>query len=136
MSSLKQSLPDVLALRLEEAITILERAGLAYVVEWSQQPRPREEDLVGTPTTYVVRQLCTVDNKIKLTVTNRYRKEVQNKMAYKIEKEECISCGTCAATCPVGAITEDTDGKYLIGDSCVECGACAGVCPVGAIKQP
>lgn len=54
-------------------------------------------------------------------------------MAYKIS-DNCISCGTCAAECPVGAISEG-DGKYVIDpDKCIECGACAGVCPVEAPK--
>lgn len=52
-------------------------------------------------------------------------------MAYKIS-DDCISCGACAAECPVSAISEG-DGKYVIDpDVCIECGACAGVCPVGA----
>ena len=52
-------------------------------------------------------------------------------MAYKIS-DECIACGSCAAECPVGAISEG-DGKYVIdADTCIECGTCAGVCPVGA----
>ena len=56
-------------------------------------------------------------------------------MAYNIE-DGCISCGTCAGTCPVEAISEG-DGKYEINpDVCVECGACAGNCPVGAIVAP
>ena len=55
-------------------------------------------------------------------------------MAYKIT-DECISCGACAAECPVSAISEG-DTKYVIdADTCVECGACAGVCPVGAPEQ-
>ena len=54
-------------------------------------------------------------------------------MAYKIS-DDCISCGTCAAECPVGAISEG-DGTYVIDpDKCIECGACAGVCPVEAPK--
>ncbi len=52
-------------------------------------------------------------------------------MAYQIS-DDCISCGACAAQCPVEAISEG-DGKYVIdADTCVSCGACAGVCPVGA----
>ncbi len=52
-------------------------------------------------------------------------------MAYKISSE-CISCGACAAECPVEAIFEG-DGKYEINpDTCIECGNCAEVCPVGA----
>ena len=52
-------------------------------------------------------------------------------MAYKIS-DDCISCGACAAECPVSAISGG-DGKYVINpDECIECGACEGVCPVGA----
>ena len=55
-------------------------------------------------------------------------------MAYKIS-EECISCGACAAQCPVNAISEGA-GKYEIdADTCIECGACADTCPVGAPAQ-
>ncbi|AAM24188.1 DUF362 domain-containing protein [Caldanaerobacter subterraneus] len=48
--------------------------------------------------------------------------------------EECISCGACAAECPVDAIYEG-DGKYEIDpEKCIDCGACEAVCPTGAIK--
>ncbi len=55
-------------------------------------------------------------------------------MAHKIT-DECISCGACEATCPVGAISEG-DGKYVIdADACIDCGACADGCPMGAIVK-
>ncbi len=51
-------------------------------------------------------------------------------MAYTIT-DACISCGACAAGCPVEAITEG-DGKFEINpETCIECGACADTCPVG-----
>lgn len=55
-------------------------------------------------------------------------------MAYKIA-DTCISCGACAAECPVNCISEG-DGIYVIdADTCIECGTCASVCPVGAPDQ-
>jgi ferredoxin len=54
-------------------------------------------------------------------------------MAYVIN-DDCVSCGACAADCPVSAIAEG-EGKFVIdGATCVDCGACAGTCPVGAIN--
>lgn len=53
-------------------------------------------------------------------------------MAYNITSD-CISCGNCKDTCPVGAIAEGT--PYVIDEAtCIDCGACAADCPVDAIK--
>ena len=52
-------------------------------------------------------------------------------MAYVIS-DDCISCGACAAGCPVEAISEGAAHYEINADVCVDCGACAGVCPVGA----
>lgn len=54
-------------------------------------------------------------------------------MAYVIS-DDCVMCGSCAAECPSGAISEG-DGKYVIDpNTCVDCGTCEGVCPAGAIS--
>lgn len=52
-------------------------------------------------------------------------------MPYKIN-DNCISCGACAAECPVSCISVG-DSKYVIdSDTCIDCGTCSGVCPVDA----
>ncbi|MBP3502514.1 MAG: 4Fe-4S binding protein [Clostridia bacterium] len=52
-------------------------------------------------------------------------------MAYKIS-DKCISCGACAAQCPMECIHQG-DERYEIDENvCISCGTCAGVCPVGA----
>lgn len=47
--------------------------------------------------------------------------------------DDCISCGACAAQCPVNAISEG-DGKFVVDtNTCIDCGACESGCPTGAI---
>ncbi len=53
----------------------------------------------------------------------------------RVISDECIACGACADTCPVGAIFEG-DGKYVVNaDECIDCGACEESCPTGAISE-
>ena len=56
-------------------------------------------------------------------------------MAYKINSDECIKCGTCEGGCPVSAISEGDDAYVIDADTCISCGACAGNCPVSAIAE-
>lgn len=58
-------------------------------------------------------------------------------MAYRINADECISCGSCEASCPQKCISQGEDQKYVIDEAnCIECGSCKGVCPVDAPKSP
>ncbi|MGL5765357.1 MAG: 4Fe-4S binding protein, partial [Sarcina sp.] len=41
----------------------------------------------------------------------------RNKMAYRINKDECIGCGACEAVCPVTCISEVEDGKREINEN-------------------
>ncbi len=52
-------------------------------------------------------------------------------MAYVIT-DSCVACGTCAASCPVEAISEG-DIYKIDPDTCIECGTCAEGCPSEAI---
>lgn len=58
-------------------------------------------------------------------------REVVKNMAYKIT-DKCISCGACAAECPVGCIAQGEERYVIDKEACIGCGTCAGVCPVEA----
>jgi len=55
-------------------------------------------------------------------------------MAYKIT-DECISCGACSDTCPVGCIEQGDEFYKIDADECISCGACVDSCAVSAIVE-
>lgn len=55
-------------------------------------------------------------------------------MAYKIT-DACVNCGACEPECPVQAISEKNDLRWIDPDKCTDCGSCAAVCPTEAIIQ-
>jgi len=55
-------------------------------------------------------------------------------MAYLIDKQECTNCGACEPECPVEAISEKDDARWIDAELCTDCGACADVCPVECIS--
>lgn len=58
-------------------------------------------------------------------------------MAYIINQNKCICCGTCDVECPFHAVIISEKGKFSIDDEkCRECGICESVCPVDAASAP
>lgn len=55
-------------------------------------------------------------------------------MAYVINPDVCVACGTCAPACPVEAISEG-DVYTIDPETCLSCGSCASVCPSEAISE-
>ncbi|MGL4986551.1 MAG: 4Fe-4S binding protein [Treponemataceae bacterium] len=55
-------------------------------------------------------------------------------MAYKIN-DDCVNCSTCEQECPVSAISEKNNARFIDPDACISCGACAAVCPAAAISE-
>ncbi len=52
-----------------------------------------------------------------------------------VNKEECVSCGTCVEECPEEAITMGDDEMPIIDkEKCTECSTCVEACPSEAIK--
>ena len=56
-------------------------------------------------------------------------------MAFRINADDCVSCGTCAEECPVEAISQGDDSYVIDEDACLSCGSCAGACPCEDISE-
>lgn len=57
------------------------------------------------------------------------------KNQHLIDPEICIRCGTCEATCPVGAVSHDDVNYVVDADKCNACMDCIAPCPTGSIDN-
>ena len=54
-------------------------------------------------------------------------------VAYHINPNQCLVCGSCADDCPLGIIAANGNCYVIDADQCIDCGSCALTCPVEAI---
>jgi benzoyl-CoA 2,3-dioxygenase component A len=57
------------------------------------------------------------------------------KKQHLIDPEICIRCGTCEATCPVGAVSHDDLNYVVDAGKCNYCMDCIAPCPTGSIDN-
>lgn len=60
---------------------------------------------------------------------------MSSKRYAQVDKEYCVSCGTCIKACPLQAISVP-DGISAVVElaRCIGCGLCARECPASVIK--
>ena len=60
---------------------------------------------------------------------------MSSKRYAQVDKEYCVSCGTCTKACPLQAISVP-DGISAVVElaRCIGCGLCARECPASVIK--
>ena len=60
---------------------------------------------------------------------------MSSKRYAQVDKEYCVSCGTCIKACPLQAISVP-DGIIAVVElaRCIGCGLCARECPASVIK--
>lgn len=60
---------------------------------------------------------------------------MSSKRYAQVDKEYCVSCGTCIKACPLQAISvPDGISAVVELDRCIGCGLCARECPASVIK--
>mgnify|MGYP004475696797 FL=1 len=64
---------------------------------------------------------------------NRPYKQAGGHAMVPMATEDCVSCGVCAAVCPVRAIDKG-DPKQVDSEACISCMRCISVCPQNARK--
>jgi Fe-S-cluster-containing hydrogenase component 2 len=85
--------------------------------------------------------LAEVPDEMEEKIVKAFRKrgvEVTVPKLIEVDNENCFSCGSCIALCPVEAISLDQDSTVQFDkEKCVgsTCSICVDACPARAIKS-
>jgi NAD-dependent dihydropyrimidine dehydrogenase PreA subunit len=60
---------------------------------------------------------------------------LEEKMAYKIDKDACTNCGACAAEMSRRSNTRKGDVHQIDPDTCIDCGSCERYAPLMLFQQ-
>lgn len=64
-----------------------------------------------------------------------YREKAGGNSPHPTAGEACVSCGTCAKSCPLGAIPLENPA-VTDGSKCINCMRCVSICPANARSLP
>ena len=56
-------------------------------------------------------------------------------MSYYIDRDKCLGCGACAASCPIQCINLDDNVYSIDEEQCLSCGNCNNNCPISLPKE-
>jgi ferredoxin len=84
--------------------------------------------MISMPLTKVIYRISQTLNLPNLATLEEFV------MPAVVNRDECVSCGTCVEECPEEAITMDDEEIAVVNaDKCTDCGTCVEACPSEAI---
>ena len=100
------------------------------------RPDTHDLEVAGNFGADVMKKLAGKDlTSVQVPGEPAYREKAGGGLPHPAAGEACVCCGTCAKSCPVGAIPLETPSE-TDGSKCISCTRCISVCPTNARSLP
>ena len=100
------------------------------------RPDAHDLEIAGNFGADVMKKLAGKDlTSVQVPGDPAYREKAGGGLPHPAAGEACVSCGTCAKSCPVGAIPLDNPAE-TDGSKCINCMRCISVCSANARSLP